>query len=159
MIRQKIAAICSKPGARVAILRRRADEEIRWYDKDVRAGASNQENQHVDTVVRNARQAIEEGSAGSLEIADRLVREIEGCYWRFGLTQASFCASWWRMLRENRHLARDRALFDRLLAQGDQALTSGDTNNLRVAIFAVIDNQFAPETQTHVGERATLMRR
>ena len=58
-----------------------------------------------------------------------------------------------------RHLARDRALFDRQRMQGDQALASADTGKLRETIFAVWDNRYGGGTQTNVSERAGLMRR
>lgn len=158
LIRQKVARICLQPDARQQVLRRRLDDEVRWYDKNVRFGASAEDNERVDALARNARGGIEEGDSRSLDLAERQIEEIDDLYWRAGLPQPAFCAHLWRFVRQNRHLARDRTLFDKIVADGDQALAAGDTADLRNAIFRAWDNQIATTARQHIGERASLMR-
>lgn len=159
MIRQSIAAVTAHPDAREAVLRRRLDDEVRWYNRDVRPEADATDNERVDTLARNARRHLDVGDRSSLDLAGRLIDEIDGLYWRIGFGLPGFCTGLWRSMREDRHLARDRALFDRILAEGDRALGAGDVPRLREAIFNLFDNAMQPGAQRHVGERASLMRR
>ena len=84
MIRQRIAAATAHPDARGAVMRRRLDDEVRWYDKDVRPEAASSDNDRVDTLARNARRHLDAGDKSSLDLAERLVAEIGGMYFRIG---------------------------------------------------------------------------
>ncbi len=158
LIRQKIAAAAAHPDAYGAMLRRSLDDEIRWYDKDVRPEASAADNDRIDTLVRNARRHLDGGDKASLDLAERTISEISGQYWRIGFGLPSFCAALWRNARDDRHLAKDRAAFDRIIAQGDRALAAGDIAGVLAAFFELMDNVITVGAQRHVGERAALMR-
>jgi molecular chaperone DnaK len=158
LIRQSIAAVTAHPDARAAVLRRRLDEEVRWYNSDVRPSASSSDSDRVDTLAKHARQQLDTGSRSALDLTERMIDEIDGLYWRVGLGLHSFCVDLWRSARENRHLARDRVLFDRIVAEGDRALGPGDLPRLRDAIFRLFDNAMQPGAQQHVSKRASLMR-
>ena len=158
LVRQRIAAAAAHPDARAAMLRRSLDDEVRWYDKDVRPEASIADNERIDTLVRNARRHIDGGDKASLDLADRTISEVAGLYWRVGLGLPSFCAALWRNAREDRHLAKDRSTFERIVTRGDRALAAGDIAGVRAAFFELTDNLISVGAQRHVGERAALMR-
>ncbi len=161
-IRQDIALVCSNPTTRQQILRRDLDNGVRWYDQEVRLGAAAEDNQKLDALARNARHNIEglkpESKNAEINLCEQQIGEIWKLYWRAGMVQPQFVANNWRYLRDTRHLARDRALFDRTVTEGDRALAAADLDSLRDAIFMVWQNRINTDVQLQVGERAWLMR-
>ena len=158
MIRQAVAAACREPRVRQQILRQQLAAAKRCYDEEVRAGATSSENERADLLARNGRVAIDAGDGASFDVAERQVRAIYALWWAVGQKQFPCCANLWSQVRGERHLARDRALFDRTIAAGNFAMAEGDIDSLREAIYAAFRNLPAFGVQEHVRERASLMR-
>ncbi len=159
LVRQRIAALCTHPAVRAAILRRRLDEALRWYDTDVRPEGSAADNDRADALGRNARRQLGMEDRSALELAERLIDELGSVYWNAGLSLPGFCAKLWRALREQRHLARNRERFDRLVGDGDRALAAGNFAALRQAIFALWGNRILPGKERPVDELADVTRK
>jgi hypothetical protein len=50
------------------------------------------------------------------------------------------------LVSKQRHLAADKSVFDLLLADGQNALTANDVDELRMVVIRIIDNQIAAAT-------------
>lgn len=158
LVRQAVAAACGEPDARAAVLRRELNDQVKFWDRDVRPSASPDVNLRADQLSRNARTEIEGGTADGFEMADSLSNQLNSLYWREGLRQPGFCAMYWRWLRAERHLMRDKERFDAVLAQGDAQLAAGDTEGLRDSMRAMWDNKVSSSRQRDVGTSADLLR-
>ena len=158
LVRQRIATACAEPTARAAVLRRELNEQLRFWDRDVRPGAGSEANARADQLGSSARTQIESGAADGFDLADRLTNQVNALYWAEGMKQPSFCALYWRWARTDRHLMRDKDLFDRVLAEGDAALAANDMPALRLALGQMWDNKISSTRQTDVAQRADLLR-
>ncbi len=158
LIRQAIATACAQPEARAAVLRRELNEQVRFFDRDVRPAAPEPVQARADQLARNARAEIESGTADGFDMAESLTHQLNGLYWNEGLRHPGFCAMYWRWLRAERHLMRDKARFDAVLAAGDAQLAAGDTERLRDSLRAMWDNKVSGVRQRNVAAPADLLR-
>jgi len=158
LVRQAIATVCAHPDARGAVLQRRLSEQLRFYDRDVRDRSGAGANARADELRRNGRARIEAADPQSLDLADRIIDQLNALYWSEGLLQPAFCAQYWRWRREERHLARDKAAFDATVRRGDAALAADDMGQLRKALFELFDNRISRSRQNDVAALADILR-
>ena len=158
LIRQQVAAICLLPEARRHLLRHRLEAQRRFYDRDVRGGATRDQAAQVDTLLHAARVALDGGDKRALELASQQIFEVGRLYWAHGLNQEAFCAMHFRLVQGRRHLARDVASFDRSIVDGERALAASDRALFRSAVINLIMGEVPVSAGTRVGERASLMR-
>ena len=158
LIRQAVATACSQPEARVAVLRRELNDWIGFWDRDVRPAAPPQANARADQLVRSARTEIESASQDGFDMADSLLRQLDKLFWREGLEQAGFLATYWRFARKDRHKMRDKERFDALLAEGDAQLAAGDMPALRDTLHAVWNNKTSTVRLRDVAASADVLR-
>ena len=101
-------------------------------------------------------QAIEDNNIAD---AERALDEMKGVvrsalFEDFGYLRSAFHA-----MREDRHLAVDKSLHDRLVQEGDQSLASKDKDGLRRAIIGLVQNRFRMgDGRAEIEELADLMR-
>ena len=157
LIRQAVATACAMPEARGAVLRRELNEQVRFWDRDVRAGAPEAANVRADQLARNARLEIEPGTEDGFAMAESLTDQLNALFWSEGLRQPGFCAKYWRWVRVERHLMRDKDRFDTVLAEGDAQLAAGDIASLRDSLRAMWNNKVSSGRGRDVGARADLL--
>ena len=155
LLRQNIALVCQQPEARREILRRRLDTQKSFYDRDIREDATRDQSAEVDTLIRNATATIEQAD---FQTASELIRRINMLYWTQGIDQDAFCGRQFMLFRDNRHLAADRAAFDRSVAQGDKAVAEGDLQTVRRCFVEIFIGEVSVGRDTNGPERASLMR-
>ena len=158
LIRQAVATACAAPDARAAVLRRRLGEQLRFYDRDVRWAAPPEANARADQIAHNARAEIEPGTSDGFDMADGLITQLNALFWLEGLRQPAFCAKYWRWLREERHLMRDKARFDAVLVTGDAQLAANDMPGLRRSMRAMWDNKVSGNRARDVAAPADVLR-
>ena len=158
LVRQAVATACAAPDIRAAVLRRELNDQVRFWDRDVRPGAPDAANGRADQLVRNARLEIDPGSEDGFAMAESLTDQLNGLYWNEGMRQPGFCTKYWRWLRVERHLMRDKARFDAVLAEGDAQLAAGDIAGLRDSLRAMWNNKVSTGRGRDVGARADLLR-
>jgi hypothetical protein len=158
LLRQQIAVVVRQPDARRHLLRRRLNEQTGFYQRDVRAGASRDQVAEVDTLLRSAAAAIEQGSSSELDVASEQIRRVNYLYWMHGLDQPKFCVAQFNFERGRRHLAGDSKAFDRFVAEGDAALANGDHDGVRQAWIGIIRGHRSTGPDFSNGATASLMR-
>ena len=155
LLRQDIAQVTQHPDARRDLLRRRLAAQKDFYDRDIREGATTDQAAQVDALLRNAAATIDHAD---FPIASELIKRVHGLYWVHGIEQDRFCVWQFTLERDNRHLATDRAAFDRSVAQGEKALSEGDFQSVRRAFLDIIFGQVSVGSDMNGPERASLMR-
>ena len=158
LVRQAVAAACAEPDARAAVLRRELNDQARFWDRHVRPGATPAANARADQLATNARNEIDPGTTDGFAMAESLTDQLNSHYWAEGMRQPGFCALYWRWLRDERHLMRDKARFDTVLAEGDAHLAAGDMDGLRDSLRAMWNNKVSRGRGRDVGARADLLR-
>lgn len=158
LVRQAVATACGHPEARAAVLRRELNDQVRFWDRDVRPDADERANTRADQLSRNARTEIEPGTEDGFAMAENLTDQLNSLYWAEGMRFPSFCTKYWRWARAERHLMRDKARFDTVLAEGDAQLAAGDMAGLRDSLRAMWNNKVSGARQRDVGARADLLR-
>ena len=158
LVRQAIATACAQPEARAAVLRREVADQLRYYDTNVRPNAPERANDRADQLAKNARSEIDSGTPDGFDMADSLTNDLNRLYWSEGMKQPGFCAARWRWVRAERHLMRDKAGFDAVLAKGDAQLAAGDMEGLRASLRAMWDNKVSSGRQRDVGRPADVLR-
>jgi hypothetical protein len=155
LLRQDVALVSQHPEARREILRRRLAAQKNFYDRDIRDGATRDQSAQVDSLIRNATATIEQAD---FTVASELISRINGLYWTHGVEQDAFCGWQFMMERDNRHLATDRAEFDRSVARGNKAIEDGDFQTVRQCFLDIIIGQVSVGRDMNGPERAALMR-
>ena len=158
LIRQAVARACAQPEARAAVLRRDLNEHLRYYARDVRQAASEPANARADQLADSVRTEIDAGTAAGFDMAESLNSQLNGLYWNEGMRQPGFCAKYWRWVREDRHLMRDKDRFDRVRDTGDAQLAAGDMPGLRESLRAMWDNKVSKRRQGDVASLADVLR-
>ncbi|MHB0723531.1 Hsp70 family protein [Roseomonas mucosa] len=156
LLRQDIAQVTQHPDARRDLLRRRLAAQRDFYDRDIRDGATPDQAAEVDALLRNATATIDHSE--DFRTASELIRRVKSLYWIHGIQQDRFCAGQFMLERNNRHLASDRAAFDRSVAQGEKALAESDFPAVRRAYIEIILGQVSVGSDINGPERASLMR-
>lgn len=156
-LRQSLAASMARPDARALVLSRRVAEEARFFDRDVRGLAADDVKQHADLLANNARESLAIGTRESLDHVERVLGEMDRLYWQQGYLQFEFCARYWKVTRGDRHRARDRELFDRILRDGEQALQAEDIDALRKALWAQWGNLISRSPKHDVTSKPWIM--
>ncbi len=158
LVRQAVAITCSSPEARTAILRRDLTDQMRFFDRDVRPSAPPATGARADQLAASARAELEPGTADGFDVADTLIREINNLYWSEGLRQPGFCAMYWRWVRVERHLMRDKERFDAERDVGDRQLAAGDMDGLSGSLSAMWRNKISQSRRGNVGRQADVLR-
>ena len=158
LVRQGVATACGNPAARTAILRRDLTDQMRFFDRDVRPSAPSSAAARADQLATSVRAELEPGTADGFDVADALIREINSLYWSEGLRQPGFCAMYWRWIRVERHLMRDKDRFDADREAGDRHLAAGDMDALRECLRAMWRNKISEPRRGDVGTPADVMR-
>ncbi len=158
LVRQAVAITCSSPDVRAAILRRDLNDQMRFFDRDVRPSAPAAVAARADQMAVSARAELEPGTADGFDVADTLIREINGLYWNEGLRQPGFCAMYWRWVRVERHLMRDKERFDAERDIGDRQLAAGHMEGLSASLSAMWRNKISESRRGNVARPADVLR-
>jgi hypothetical protein len=159
LIGQQIASAEARPDARVAVLMRRLNSDLGFYDRQVRADSDPEANQRFDLLVSKARTALGNETKGSLDLVECWLSDMNNLFWEEGYKQLRLRKVYWNIACEERHRARDRDLFDQTKALGDQAAVADDLEGLRAALFAQWRNMLTQPAKRDVTARASLMNR
>ena len=157
LVRQAVATLLNRPEARATILRRDLNKELRFFDRDVRPHAPAAAGR-VNQISASVRAELEGGTPDGFAVAETLIREINGVYWREGLQLPAFCTMYWRWLRDERHLMRDKARFDEVREVGDRQLAAGDMDGLRESLHAMWRNKVTSSRRGDVSTPADILR-
>ncbi len=137
LVRQAVATLCSRPEVRAALLRRELNSQLRFFDRDIRPAAPPAAAARADQLASSVRAELDGGTPDGFIVADSLIREINTLYWGEGLRMPGFCAMYWRWMRVERHLMRDKERFDTVLEAGDRAVGGGRHGGLRDSLRAM----------------------
>ena len=148
----------NRPEVRTAQLRRELNKQLRFFDRDIRPDAPAAASARADQIATSVRAELEGGTADGFIVADSLIRELNSLYWGEGLRLATVCAMYWRWVRVERHLMRDKERFDNLLEVGDKQLAAGDTDGLRETLRAMWGNKIASGKRQDVSAPADVLR-
>ena len=158
LVRQAVATLCSRPEVRAALLRRELNSQLRFFDRDIRPAAPPAAAARADQLASSVRAELDGGTPDGFIVADSLIREINGLYWGEGLRMPGFCAMYWRWIRVERHLMRDKERFDTVLEAGDRQLAAGDMEGLRDSLRAMWSNKIASARRQDVSAPADVLR-
>ncbi len=158
LVRQAVATLCSRPEVRLTLLRRDLNAQLRFFDRDVRPAAPPAAAARADQLATSVRAELEGATPDGFVVADTLVREINALYWREGMRLPGFCAMYWRWVRVERHLMRDKERFDAVLEAGDRQLAAGDMDGLRDSLRAMWGNKIASDRHGDVSAAADVLR-
>ena len=158
LVRQAIATACSTPDARAAVLRRELNDQLRFFDRDIRPATPAAVAARADQLATGTRAEIAAATADSFDMADSLIRQMNTLYWAEGLRLPQFCAMYWRWLRAERHLMRNKESFDTVRTEGDRQLAAGDMDGLRDSLHAMWNNKISASRQRDVAAPADVTR-
>ena len=158
LVRQAVATLNNRPEVRAALLRRELNSQLRFFDRDIRPAAPPAASARADQLASSVRAELEGGTPDGFNVADSLIREINGLYWGEGLRLPGFCAMYWRWVRAERHLMRDKARFDTVVEVGDRQLAAGDMDGLRESLRAMWNNKIASGRRDDVSTPADVLR-
>ena len=158
LVRQAIATACNTPDARAAVLRRELNDQLRFFDRDIRPHTPAGVAARADQLATAVRAEIDAATPDGFDMADSLTRDINALYWKEGLRLPQVCAMYWRWLRAERHLMRDKDSFDRAREAGDRQLAAGDMDGLRESLHAMWNNKISATRQRDVAAPADVIR-
>lgn len=155
LLRQKIAVICQEPATLKILLSKRLEEQINFYNRDIRNDATSTQTAEVDALIHNAQASLKIGEHST---ASQLISQINACYWRHGFDQLKFCAWQFQHEKKRRHRARSPEEFDEFTAAGDKALEAGDLQAVRQALISILIGQIPMGSENMGAELASIMR-
>ena len=158
LVRQAVATLSSQPEVRTTILRRDLNAQLRFFDRDIRPAASPAAAARADQLATSVRAELEGATPDGFTMADSLIREINALYWAEGLQLPGFCAMYWRWVRAERHLMRDKERFDTVCAAGDAELAAGDMDSLRESLRDMWANKMTSGRRGDVSTPADVLR-
>lgn len=155
-VRQEISRLRHRPKNQVAVLRQRLDELCENFSSYIGDDADPRSRESFDGLSRTARQALADEHVPETEQA---LEQMSSIYHRELHRQPAFVVHFFKHIAAERFLAVDKAVHDRLVAEGGQALAANEIDRLRGVIGRMLDNlMLVPTGDRTVAAMAGLMR-
>jgi molecular chaperone DnaK len=116
---------------------------VRRYDEYARSKGAKAQSEKFDQQSISASNEIKRRSPSALDAAETILDQMEAIYWQTLWQQPEFVAAIFKDETGKRHLAADKAAFDLLVADGENAMKVEDMVELRTVIRRLWDNQIA----------------
>ena len=139
-IRQKISRLKHAPDNRADVLRRELSETQEAFDRDVREHADATSAELFDRLAGTARQTTRNGDMPG---AERALKEMEDILYGELLRNPGYLIYLFKTVSSERHLSVDKALHDRLVSEGEQAVAANDVDELRRVLARMFENSFS----------------
>lgn len=137
-IRQEIARIKNRPENIGAVLTEETDRLVQDYNSIVRAHASRSTNDRFDALAEQVREALRHGRPDD---ARRSHSEMMAIFLTGAKEHPGFQVDMFLAFARERHLAIDKALHDRFVAEGQACIDRNDLDGLRRVIGQILENQ------------------
>ncbi len=141
MIRQEIARIKNDPAFVRATLRSDIDQFVEEFAVSVSSVVDKKVNVQIHRLAGLAREALNKNSPNSLDDARRSFDEIRGLLFGALAKLPDFWIARFESLAEDRHLAIDKELHDRLVKKGEAAIRSNDVDAVRDLTIHLTSNR------------------
>ena len=139
-IRQSISRLKHAPKNRARVLTQKLEELAAEYDRAVRAEADPRSSERVDQLIGTTRAAIQRSD---MQEAERAISEFQKILFRELYQKPAYLIYMFKTMSEERYLATDKALFDRLVEQGMTAIAENDFDGLRRVMGQLFENRFS----------------
>lgn len=143
LIRQEVARIRNKPEFIRSAIRSEIDQFVEGFASHVASEVDANINAQVHRLAGHAREALMRTGPYSADEARRSLEEVRGLLFRALAKRPDFWLARFEGLAEDRHLAIDKQLHDRLVAEGGVAARSSDIDALRNLTFRMSENMMS----------------
>jgi molecular chaperone DnaK len=141
-IRQDIARLRDAPENRAAMLKQQIETLVQDYDRFNREEARVDVTAQFDTLAATARQGVAAGTPSGLRDAELALQQMQTLHGQILWQQPSFIIYVFRSLAQERYLAIDKALHDRLVVKGEACVSRNDIPQLLDTIREIYANRF-----------------
>jgi len=141
MIRQEIARIRNDPAFVRATLRSDIDQFVEEFAVSVSSVIDQKVNVQIHRLAGLARDSLNKNSPNSLDDARKSFDEIRGLLFGALAKLPDFWFARFESLAEDRHLAVDKELHDRLVQKGEAAIRNNDVDAVRDLTFLLTNNR------------------
>ena len=156
LVRQEVSRLLHQPQNRTSVLERRLDDLVESFERDIGTEAEAINRGSFEGLSRTARQAICEAH---IREAEQALEQMSTIYYRELHRQPAFVVYFFKHISNERFLAIDKAVHDRLVAEGGRALAANEVDRLRSVIGAMLDNlMVVPTSDRTVAAMAGLMK-
>ena len=156
LVRQEISRLRHQPYNRTTVLQQRLSDLVEAFAREIGDDAEAINRDSFDGLSRTARQAIAESHVRE---AEQALEQMSAIYYRELHRQPAFVVRFFKYIADERFLAIDKALHDRLVAEGARALAANELDRLRGVIGAMLDNlMVVPTGDQTVAAMAGLMK-
>lgn len=138
-IRQEISRIKNRPENVGAVLTAETDGLVQAYNATVRAHAPRSTNDRFDGLVAQVHEALRHGRADD---ARKSYAELIAIFLDCAKEQPGFHVDMFLSFAQERHLAVDKPLHDRLATAGEACIDRRDLDGLRGVISQILANQY-----------------
>jgi molecular chaperone DnaK len=140
-IRQQIARVRLQPEHRGRYLELKLNDLISRYNDHARPKDPTPQSERFDQQAAAASNELKRRTDAAFDLADVIIEQMEGIYWRTLWQKAEFVALMFERATKQRHLAADKDVFDLLVADGENAMRAGDVDEIRMIVLRLWDNQ------------------
>ncbi len=141
MIRQEIARIRNDPAFVRATLRSDIDQFVEEFAVSVSSVIDQKVNVQIHRLAGLARDSLNKNSPNSLDDARKSFDEIRGLLFGALAKLPDFWFARFESLAEDRHLAVEKELHDRLVQKGEAAIRNNDVDAVRDLTFLLTNNR------------------
>jgi molecular chaperone DnaK len=143
-IRQEISRIKNRPENVGVVLAEETDRLSQDYNSIVRPRAPQSTNDRFDALAEQVREALRHGRADD---ARKSHAEMWAIFMAAAKEHPGFQVDIFLAFARERHLAMDKALHDRIVADGQACIDRNDLDGLRRAIGAILANQIPTDAK------------
>jgi molecular chaperone DnaK len=145
-IRQETAHLRTRPDNRCRYLQHKLDDLERRFNAEARHEPPTPDTERFDRQFIVASNEIQRRTPASLDIAEVILDEMEGLYWRTLWKNKEFVINVFAQCAKQRYLAADKAAFDLLVSDGENAIRANDIDELRGVIRQIWNSQMVATT-------------
>ena len=138
-IRQRISRLKNLPENRGNVIETALSELIEHYNSVVREFADAASNRRFDELAESCRAELSRKTEKSLDMADVALSEMRSIHGSNIWQNPGFVIYTFKSLTEERYLSSDKAKFDQLVKEGQEALKANDIDRLRKAVAGLFD--------------------
>ena len=138
--RQEVSRLKHDPENRAEVLLRELAETQEAFDRDVREHADTTSAELFDRLVGTVRQAIRNEDMSG---AERALKDIESILYRELGRNPAYLVHLFKTLSSERYLSVDKALHDKLVSEGQEAVAANDVDGLRRVLAGMFENRFS----------------
>jgi molecular chaperone DnaK len=130
-VRQDIARIVANPNHRARVLQMRVADVSRRYSDLTHADAPSADSERFDNLAASAANEIKRQTSAGFDLAESIVDQMEAVFWQSVWKKPQYVVELFRRAARDRHLSADKAAFDLLVGDGENAIETGDIDELR----------------------------